>query len=436
MLTGQLLLQLIVILLVVQLFGYLSKRISQQWVIGEILAGLALGPSLLGLLWPHLELQLFPLPAPLPSNLSAQFFSERSTLQTLGDIGLILYMFSLGARLDTNLMLRQSWNAVIVSLSGIFLPLVLGCTLGAFLYPSLKGASATFFPFVLLVGTAMSITAFPVLARLLAEKKMLGTRVGMLALTGASFDDVIAWCLLAYVVAVAHSQGIVPVLYTVGLTLLFAIGMLLVVRPLLGYVVRHIQSETLQMAICIILLLAAAYTTNSLGIHPVFGAFLVGVTLPRNVAFTTHIRSLDRVNAVLFLPVYFVFSGLNTQIGLIQGFSLWLICLLLLLTACVGKIVGGALATRIVGRPWRDALSLGVLMNTRGLVELIVLNIGLQEKILSPTLFAMLVIMAVVTTMMASPLLFFLGYRSTTTQDEVIGEVVTEVDLEEVIKPS
>jgi Kef-type K+ transport system membrane component KefB len=282
----------------------------------------------------------------------------------------------------------------------------------------------------------MSITAFPVLARLLAEKKMLGTRVGMLALTCASFDDVIAWCLLAYVIAVAHSQGIVSVLYTIGLTLLFAVGMLLVVRPLLGYVVRHIQSETLQMAICIIMLLAAAYTTNSLGIHPVFGAFLVGVTLPRNVAFTTHIRSLDRVNAVLFLPVYFVFSGLNTQIGLIQGFSLWLICLLILLTACVGKIVGGALATRIVGRPWRDALSLGVLMNTRGLVELIVLNIGLQEKILSPTLFAMLVIMAVVTTMMASPLLLFLGYRSTTTQDEAIGEVVTEVDLEEVIKPS
>jgi Kef-type K+ transport system membrane component KefB len=258
----------------------------------------------------------------------------------------------------------------------------------------------------------------------------------MLALTCASFDDVIAWCLLAYVIAVAHSQGIVSVLYTIGLTLLFAVGMLLVVRPLLGYVVRHIQSETLQMAICIIMLLAAAYTTNSLGIHPVFGAFLVGVTLPRNVAFTTHIRSLDRVNAVLFLPVYFVFSGLNTQIGLIQGFSLWLICLLILLTACVGKIVGGALATRIVGRPWRDALSLGVLMNTRGLVELIVLNIGLQEKILSPTLFAMLVIMAVVTTMMASPLLLFLGYRSTTTQDEAIGEVVTEVDLEEVIKPS
>ncbi|HZO71186.1 MAG TPA: cation:proton antiporter [Ktedonobacteraceae bacterium] len=428
MLTSQLLLQLIVILLVVQLFGSLSKRMGQQWVIGEILTGLVLGPSLLGLFWPHLELQLFPLPPPLPPNLASQFFPERASLQTLGDIGLALYMFSLGARLDTHLMLRQSRHAIIVSLSGILLPLVMGSILGAFLYPSLKGSSATFFSFVLLVGTAMSITAFPVLARLLAEKKMLGTSVGMLALTCASIDDVIAWCLLAYVVVVAHAQGTISVLFIIGLSLLFAIGMLMVVRPLLGYVVRFIPSETLQMAVSLIVLLAAAYTTNSIGIHPVFGAFLAGVILPRNVTFTAHVRQLDRVNAVLFLPIFFVSSGLNTKIGLIQGLSLWLICLLVLLTACVGKIVGGALATRMVGRSWRDALSLGVLMNTRGLVELIVLNIGLQENILSPTLFAMLVIMAIVTTMMASPLLPMLGYRSTATPD-----VSAEIEMEEMV---
>ncbi len=435
MLTGQLLLQLIVILLVVQLFGFLSKRLGQQWVIGEILAGLALGPSLLGLLWPHLELQLFPLPAPLPSNLASQFFSERSTLQTLGDIGLILYMFSLGARLDTHLMLRQSCNAVVVSFSGILLPLVLGGILGAWLYPTLKGTSATFFSFVLLVGTAMSITAFPVLARLLAEKKMLGTGVGMLALTCASVDDVIAWCLLAYVVAVAHAQGSVSAIATIGFSLLFAMGMLLVVRPLLGYGVHMIKSEALQIAMSLILLLLAAYTTNSIGVHPIFGAFLAGVILPRNVAFTAHVRHLDRINAVLFLPIFFISSGLNTKIGLIQGPSLWLICILVLLTACVGKIAGGAFATRLVGRPWRDALSLGVLMNTRGLVELIVLNIGLQEHILSPTLFSMLVIMAVVTTMMASPLLPLLGYRSTATQDELARDVSVEMDMEKIAEP-
>ncbi len=418
MLTGQLLLQLIVILLVVQLFGNLSKRIGQQWVIGEILAGLALGPSLLGALWPNLELQLFPK-------------NTLPTLQTLGDIGLILYMFSLGARLDIHLMLRQSRSAVFVSLSGIILPLVLGSLLGSFLYASLAGPKATFLSFVLFVGTAMAITAFPVLARLLAEKKMLGTRVGMLALTCASVDDVIAWCLLAYVTSIAHSQSTLSVLGTVALTILFAGVMLLGVRPLLSYAVRRIQLRSLQMALSIIVLLAAAYTTNSIGIHPVFGAFLAGICLPRTVTFTTQVRSLDHINTVLFLPVFFVYSGLKTQIGLINGLSLWLICLLVLLIACVGKIVGGTLSTRAMGEPWRDAFSLGILMNTRGLVELIVLNIGLELGVLSQTLFAMLVIMALITTMMASPLLPLLGYPSGKPASDT-----TQTDLEDVMEPS
>ena len=418
MLTGQLLLQLIVILLVVQLFGNLSKRIGQQWVIGEILAGLALGPSLLGALWPSLALQLFPK-------------NTLPTLQTLGDIGLILYMFSLGARLDIHLMLRQSRSAVLVSLSGIILPLVLGSLLGSFLYASLAGPKATFLAFMLFVGTAMAITAFPVLARLLAEKMMLGTKVGMLALTCASVDDVIAWCLLAYVTSVAHSQETLSVFGTVGLTILFAGVMLLGVRPLLSYAVRPIQSRSLQMALSIIVLLAAAYTTNSIGIHPIFGAFLAGICLPRTVTFTTQVRSLDHVNTVLFLPVFFVYSGLKTQIGLINGLSLWLLCLLVLLIACAGKIIGGALATRAVGESWRDAFSLGILMNTRGLVELIVLNIGLELGVLSQTLFAILVIMALITTMMASPLLLLLGYAP----GKPAG-YTTQTDLEDVLEPS
>jgi Kef-type K+ transport system membrane component KefB len=404
MLTGQILLQLIVILLVVQIFGNLSKRIGQQWVIGEILAGLALGPSLLGALWPDLASQLFPA-------------STLPTLQALGDIGLILYMFSLGARLDTHLMLGQSRSAIFVSLSGILLPLFLGSLLGFFLYPKLAGPNATQLSFMLLVGTAMAITAFPVLARLLAEKKMLGTKVGILALTCASVDDVMAWCLLAYVTSLANPHGTtISVISTVGLTILFATGMLIVVRPLLKYTVRRVQSKPLQMALSIILLFLAAYTTNWIGIHPVFGAFIAGICLPRSIVFTEQVRSLDQVNTVIFLPIFFVYSGLKTQIGLIYGFPLWGLCLLVLLTACVGKIVGGTLSTRIAGQSWRDALTIGILMNTRGLVELIVLNIGLQLGILSPTLFAMLVIMAIVTTMMASPLLPLLGYRSSATQ--------------------
>ena len=368
-------------------------------MIGEILAGIALGPSLLGAILPGVKLFLFP-----ASTLPA--------LQTLGDIGLILYMFTLGARLDTHLMLQQSRNAIVVSLSGIFLPMLLGGALAFFLYPQLAGVNATLFSFVLMLGTSMAITAFPVLARLLTEKGMLGTKIGMLALTCASVDDVVAWCCLAFVVAIIRAQGPFSIVLTVGLTILFAAIMLLIVRPLFSYVVRRIQSQYVLLVISVILLLMSSFTTNAIGIHPVFGAFLTGVILPRNVAFTAQIRSVNQINVVLFLPLFFVFSGLQTQIGLLQNPFLWLICLLVLAVACLGKIFGGTISARFLGETWKDALSLGVLMNTRGLVELIVLNIGLQLRILSPTLFAMLVVMAILTTMMASPLLPLFGYRS------------------------
>ena len=403
MLTGQILLQLVVILVVVQIFGYLCGRIGQQWVIGEILAGLALGPSLLGAFWPGLKIQLFPAAA-LP------------TLQTLGDIGLVLYMFSLGARLDTHLMLRQSRTAIVTSISTILLPLLLGALLGFFLYPGLAGQHANLVSFILLVGTAMAVTAFPVLARLLAEKDMLGTRVGMLALTCAAIDDVIAWCLLATVVALIHARGLTSSLLTIGLTILFIGFMLGMLRPLLAYVDRRIQSKQVLVALSIILLLLSAYATNAIGIHPVFGAFLMGIILPRRTVFIEQVRSLDQVNNLLFLPLFFVYSGLRTQIGLISAPALWLICLLVLAVACAGKILSGSLSVRWMGESWRESLSLGVLMNTRGLVDLIVLNIGLDLGVLSPTLFAMLVIMAIVTTMMASPLLSLLGYRQKSSQ--------------------
>jgi Kef-type K+ transport system membrane component KefB len=412
MLTGQILLQLIVILIVVQLFGYLCSRIGQQWVIGEILAGLALGPSLLGAFLPGVKAALFPAAA-LP------------TLQTLGDIGLVLYMFSLGARLDTHLMLRQSRSAVVVSFSGILLPLVLGALLAFFLYPhpGFAGPNADLVSFMLILGTAMAITAFPVLARLLAEKNMLGTRVGMLALTCAAVDDVVAWCLLALVVAVVHAKGLASAAITVGLTALFFTVMLVVVRPLLLFADRKLESKQALAVLSLILLLCSAYTTNAIGIHPVFGAFLMGVILPRRPTLIEQVRSLDRINNVLFLPLFFVSSGLRTQIGLISSPALWAICLLVLLVACMGKLMGGTFSTRFMGESWKDSFSLGVLMNTRGLVELIVLNIGLDLGVLSPALFAMLVIMALLTTMMASPLLPLLGYRQTQKRDqETAGE--------------
>jgi Kef-type K+ transport system membrane component KefB len=415
MLTGQILLQLIVILIVVQIFGYLSSRIGQQWVIGEILAGLVLGPSLLGALFPGFEALLFPASA-LP------------TLQTLGDIGLVLYMFSLGTRLDTHLMLRQSRNAVAVSLSGTILPLIMGALLAFFLYPGLAGSKATLVSFMLLVGTAMAITAFPVLARLLAEKNMLGTKVGTLALTCAAIGDALAWCMLALVVAIIHAAGLTSALLTVGLTLLFIVFMFTIVRPLLVYADRRIHAKQLLVALSLILLLLSAYITNAIGIHPIFGAFLMGIILPRKTTYVEQVRSLDQVNSILFLPLFFVYSGLHTQIGLISAPLLWLICLLVLVIACVGKILGSMLPVRWMGESWKESLTLGILMNTRGLVELIVLNIGLDLGVLSPTLFAMLVIMALVTTMMASPLLPLLGYRQRNAQ---AGSDTTESIVQE-----
>ena len=421
MLTSQILVQLIIVLIVVQLFGYFCKRIGQQWVIGEILAGLALGPSLLGAFFPRLEAAAFPISA-LP------------TLQTLGDIGLVLYMFSLGARIDTHLMLRQSRKAAIISLSGIVFPLLMGGILAFFLYPGLAGSKATLFSFMLLVGTAVAITAFPVLARLLTERNMLGTRIGTLALTCAAVDDIIAWCLLALVIAVVHANGVTSALLTVGLTLLFIGVMLAVIRPLLLFVDRRVSSKPLLLALSMILLLLSAYTTSAIGIHPVFGAFLMGIILPRKTVFIEQVRSIDQINGLLFLPLYFVYTGLRTHIGLINSPALWLICLVVLGVACVGKIGGGTLTARVFGDSWKESLSLGVLMNTRGLVELIVLNIGFDLGVLSPTLFSMLVIMAVVTTMMASPLLPLLGYGQKVSHGQETTNDVNE-DVQEQTQP-
>jgi len=312
MLTGQILLQLIVILLVVQLCGMLCRRLGQQWVIGEILAGLALSPSLFGALWPHMKIIIFPV-------------SSLPTLQTLGDIGLILYMFSLGARLDTHMMLTQRRKAIVTSLGSILLPLSLGGMLAYFLYPGFAGAKATPLTFMLIVGTAMAITAFPVLARLLTEKQMVGTRIGTLALTCAAIGDVIAWCLLALVVAVIHGTTPLAVLITLGATVLFAALMFVGIRPLLIWQARSIRSEQWLVVLTMIILLSSAYLTNAIGIHPVFGAFVMGMILPRRATFIALIRSIDQVNNVLFLPLFFVYSGLRTQIGLINAPMLWLV---------------------------------------------------------------------------------------------------------------
>jgi Kef-type K+ transport system membrane component KefB len=398
MLTGQIFIQLIIILLAVQVFGYLGQWVGQPKVIGEILAGLALGPTLLGAVLPRAEAAIFPSSA-LP------------TLQTLGDIGMVIYMFSLGTHIDTHAMLKHGRKAAVVSLSGVLLPLALGAAFAFFLYPQFAGAKANLLSFMLLVGTAMAITAFPVLARLLEERQMLATGIGVLSLLCAAIDDVIGWCLLAFVIALIHATGTASIVMTIALLGLFVGVMLWVVRPLLFFADRHLKSKRAIMVLVSVLLLASAYATSAMGIHLVFGAFMMGVILPRKTAYIEQVKNIDQLNSLLFLPLYFVYNGLHTHIGLINSPALWLLCLLVLIEACLGKMLGGTLSLKLFGESWKESFTLGTLMNTRGLVELIVLNIGLDLGVISPTFFAMLVIMAVVTTMMAPPLLSFLGYR-------------------------
>lgn len=409
MLTGQIFIQLIVILLAVQVFGYLGQCVGQPRVIGEILTGLALGPTLLGAILPQVEASIFP-------------SSAMPTLQTLGDIGLVLYMFSLGTHIDTHAMLKQGRKATIVSLSGVLLPLALGGVFAFFLYPEFAGSKANLVSFMLLVGTAMAITAFPVLARILEERGMLATRIGVLALICAAIDDVVGWCLLAFVIAFIHATGAASVAMTIALLGLFVAIMLGVVRPLLFFADRHLKSKPALMVLTMVLLLSSAYATNAMGIHPVFGAFMMGIILPRRTVYIEQVRYIDQANMLLFLPLYFVYNGLRTHIGLINSPALWLLCALVLMVACLGKIAGGSLSLKVLGESWKESLTLGTLMNTRGLVELIVLNIGLDLGVISPTFFAMLVIMAVVTTMMTPALLPFFGYRQKKVREQEVKE--------------
>jgi Kef-type K+ transport system membrane component KefB len=344
--------------------------------------------------------------------------SALPTLQTLGDIGLVLYMFSLGTHIDTHAMLKHGRKATVVSLSGVLLPLAMGSALAFSLYPAFAGPKASLWSFMLIVGTAMAITAFPVLARLLEERGMLGDKIGTLALLCAAIDDVVGWCLLALVIAIIHATGVTSVLMTVVYLVLFVGAMLIVVRPLLVFADQHIKSKPALMALTVILLLLSATATNAIGIHPVFGAFMMGVILPRRTAFVEQVKNIDQVNYLLFLPLYFVYNGLRTHIGLINSPTLWLICVGVLAVACICKILGASLSLKVFGASWKESLTLGTLMNTKGLVGLIVLNIGLDLGVISPTFFAMLVIMAIATTMMAPPLLSILGYRHKNIKDQ------------------
>lgn len=397
-----LILQIIAIILVSRILGYLFNRISQPTVIGEIVAGIALGPSLLGLFFPEISEHLFP-----PGSLEQ--------LKSLSQIGLVLFMFVIGMELDLNILKKKAHDAVIISHASILIPYFLGMVLAYALYSRFAPEGVSFLAFSLFVGIAMSITAFPVLARIIQERGLTKTRLGIIAITCAAADDVTAWCLLAAVIAIVKAGSFVSALYTISMAVLYVLFMLAVARPLLAkmgrmYSSRERMTKTI-VAILFLVLLSSAWMAEIIGIHALFGAFLAGVIMPTGPSFRKLITDkVEDVSLVLLLPLFFVFTGLKTRIDLLNDPELWYTSALIIAVAVAGKFGGSALAAKFVGIPWKISLSIGALMNTRGLMELIVLNIGLELGILSDEMFTMMVLMALVTTFMTGPALAFINF--------------------------
>ena len=394
---GLLLLQLIAILAVSRIVGFLFMKMKQPTVIGEILAGIMLGPSLLGYFFPDVFQFLFN-----PNSLDY--------LYILSQIGLILFMFTIGMDLDIDDLRKKLKDTFVISHSSIIIPFVMGIILAYIVYRDFSTPDSTFLSFSLFIGISMSITAFPVLARIIQEKGLTKTHLGTLTIASAANNDVTAWILLVAVIAIAQTGSFTSSIYT----LLFSAGyiavMLAIIRPFLKKIGNIYQNEELFnksiFAFFILILIISAYTTQLLGIHALFGAFLAGVIMPPLPKFRKlMIDKVEDISVSLLLPLFFVYTGLRTQIGLVNTPQLWMLTGVFILVAIIGKLGGSAIPARIIGENWKDSLSLGALMNTRGLMELIVLNIGLEMGIIPPTIFVILVIMALVTTFITTPLL-------------------------------
>ncbi len=393
-----LVLQIAVILGACRVVGTLFQKIRQPRVVGEMFAGIMLGPSLLGWMAPRFETYLFP-------------SSSLGYLNALSQVGVIIFMFLVGLGINLKELKSQGHAAVLTSHVSIVGPFVLAAALARFLYPRLSDDSVTFTSFALFMGAAMSITAFPVLARILSERGMLSSRLGTVAIACAAVDDATGWCILAYIIVLiraAHRQT--PLWLTFAGVILFALMMIYGVRRLLqgfetAYKKRGVLSDNL-VAFMLLLVLASALCTEWLGIHLLFGSFLMGAIMPKEQKFVRYV--LDRfetITVTLLLPLFFAFTGLRTNIGLVSGSQMWIYCGLIILVATGGKLGGSMLACWITGMRLREAAGLGTLMNTRGLMELVILNIGLDIKVISPALFSMMVLMALTTTFMTTPVL-------------------------------
>lgn len=414
-----LLAQIITIIVIARFFGWIFKKIGQPSVIGEIIAGIFLGPSLVGMYFPEFSQVLFP-----PESLG--------NLQFLSQIGLILFMFVIGMELDLKVLKNKANDAVIISHASIVIPFALGMLLAYYVYYKFAPVGVEFLSFSLFMGIAMSITAFPVLARIVQERGIHKTKLGTIVITCAAADDITAWCLLAAVIAVVKAGSFVSALYVIGLAILYVIMMLFLVKPFLKRVGDlYSNNDNLSkpvVAIFFLTLIISSYCTEVIGIHALFGAFMTGAIMPDIAKFRNiFIDKVEDVALILLLPLFFVFTGLRTQIGLINDPYLWKITGFIILVAVVGKFVGSALAAKFVGQNWKDSLTIGALMNTRGLMELVVLNIGYDLGVLTSEIFTMMVIMALVTTFMTGPALDLINFMFKT-KDVVVPEIEEAVN--------
>lgn len=415
-----LLAQIITIIVVARSFGWIFKKIGQPSVIGEIIAGIFLGPSLLGMYFPEISSVLFPA-------------ESLGNLQFLSQIGLILFMFVIGMELDLKVLKNKANDAVVISHASIVFPFALGISLAYFIYNKFAPEGVEFLSFSLFMGIAMSITAFPVLARIVQERGMHKTRLGSIVITCAAADDITAWCLLAAVIAIVKAGSFVSSLYVIGFALLYVLTMLFLVKPFLKRVGDlYSNNGSLSkpvVAIFFLTLIISSYTTEIIGIHALFGAFMMGAIMPEITKFRNiFIEKVEDVSVLLLLPLFFVFTGLRTQIGLINDPYLIKVTSLIILVAVVGKFVGSAIAAKFVGQNWKESLTIGALMNTRGLMELVVLNIGFDLGVLTSEVFTMMVIMALVTTFMTGPALDLINYVFKSKDDVSVVEETKAVN--------
>lgn len=399
---SRLFLQLFIIIAAACIAGTIFVRLGQPAVVGEMIAGILLGPSLFGLLAPDAFHFVF-------------LFSSLEPLRLFSQIGVCLFMFAVGMELDVSQLKRQVQTAIVVSHSSIVIPYLLGVTLALFLYQHLAQPGASFTAFALFMGISMSITAFPVLVRILKDRDIFKTALGSTATACAAVDDVTAWTILAFVVAIARATSVGGAALSFGLVIVFVGLMLLFIKPNLPKwlgrsALEQPEPGKVTLAVVVGIVLASAFSTELIGIHALFGAFLAGTVMPAASGFRAKlVVRVENISSVLLLPVFFAFTGLRTQIGLLGDAHDWIICLGIIGVATAGKLGGSALAARLTGMDLRTSLQLGALMNTRGLMELIALNIGYDLGILSQRIFTMLVIMALITTIMTGPLLTLFG---------------------------